>query len=462
MTDAARAPLRILVVDDESIVRESLSAWLRQDGHVVDVAENGKEALRLAAANPHDIALVDIKMPGMDGLALQTRLASADPALAIILMTAYASVESAVSAMKAGAYDYIVKPFDPDDLSLLIRRAGEHRSLRAENVRLKRSLESAASVPPLLGASPVMKRVLELVATVAASDATVLVTGESGTGKELVARAIHAGSARRYGPLVVVNCAALSEGVLESELFGHEAGAFTGAQGRHKGKFEAADGGTVFLDEIGEVGPKVQIDLLRVLEEKVVTRLGGNSPVPVDFRVIAATNRDLPALVREGRFREDLYWRLNVVTIPLPPLRERPEDILGLAEHFLARFAEAMSRRPMALSPEVREALLAYAWPGNVRELQNAIERAVVVSEGDTIETRDLPLHVAAVAARPGPGSLAEAERAHVRAVLDNQDWNISRAARILDVDRVTLYNKIKRYGLKKPDDGSERRSTGT
>jgi DNA-binding NtrC family response regulator len=462
MSDAPRAPLRILVVDDETIVRESLSAWLRQDGHVVDVAENAKEALRLAAQCRHDIALVDIKMPGMDGLALQQHLATADPELAIILMTAYASVESAVAAMKAGAYDYIVKPFDPDDLSLLIRRAGEHRSLRAENVRLKQSLESAASVPPLLGESPVMKRVLELVATVSASDATVLITGDSGTGKELVARAIHAGSARRYGPLVVVNCAALSEGVLESELFGHEAGAFTGAKGRHKGKFETADGGTVFLDEIGEVGPKVQIDLLRVLEEKAVTRLGGNTPLPVDFRVIAATNRDLPAAVKEGRFREDLYWRLNVVTIVLPSLSERREDIPLLAEHFLTRFTEAMGRRPMTLSAEVQKALLDYAWPGNVRELQNAIERAVVVGTGDTIEMRDLPLHVAAGGAHPGPGSLAEAEKAHVRAVLDSQDWNISRAARVLEVDRVTLYNKIKRYGLKKPDDGSERRSAGS
>ena len=459
MSDITPASLRILVVDDETIVRESLSAWLQQDGHKVDVAENAKEALRLAAQTRHDIALVDIKMPGMDGLALQSHLATADPDLAIILMTAYASVESAVAAMKAGAYDYIVKPFDPDDLSLLIRRAGEHRSLRAENVRLKQSLDTAASAPPLLGSSPVMKRVLELVATVAASDATILVTGESGTGKELVARAIHSGSARRYGPLVVVNCAALSDGVLESELFGHEAGSFTGAQGRHKGKFESADGGTVFLDEIGEVGPKVQIDLLRVLEEKTVTRLGGNTPVPVDFRVIAATNRDLPALVKSGQFREDLYWRLNVVTVALPPLRDRREDVLLLAEDFLARFAGAMGRRPMTLNPEVRQTLLDYTWPGNVRELQNAVERAVVVSSGDTIEMRDLPLRVAAGAARPGPGSLAEAEKAHVFSVLESQGWNISRAARVLDVDRVTLYNKIKRYGLKKTADGSERRA---
>jgi DNA-binding NtrC family response regulator len=460
MSDDTRAPLRILVVDDETIVRESLSAWLRQDGHQVDVAENAKEALRLAVPSGHDIALVDIKMPGMDGLALQSHLASADPGLAIILMTAYASVESAVRAMKAGAYDYIVKPFDPDDLSILIRRAGDHRSLRVENARLKQSLDSAASASPLLGTSPVMRRLLELVATVSASDATVLVTGESGTGKELVARAIHAGSARRYGPLVVVNCAALSEGLLESELFGHEAGAFTGAQGRHKGKFESADGGTVFLDEIGEVGPKVQIDLLRVLEDKVVVRLGGNTPRPVDFRVIAATNRDLPALVKNGQFREDLYWRLNVVTMALPPLRDRRDDVLLLADHFLDRFAGAMSRHPMSLSPEVRRALQDYAWPGNVRELQNAIERAVVVSSGDAIELRDLPQHVTSHAARPGPGSLAEAEKVHVQAVLDIQDWNITRSARVLGVDRVTLYNKIKRYELKKPGDGSNRRST--
>jgi len=458
MIDPADAPLRILVVDDETIVRESLSAWLRQDGHTVDVAENAKVALALAAKSPHDIALVDLKMPGMDGLALQTHLSATDPELALILMTAYASVESAVAAMKAGAYDYIVKPFDPDDLSLLIRRAGEHRSLRAENVRLKQSLDRAATASPLLGTSPVMKRVLELVATVSASDATVLVTGESGTGKELVARAIHAGSARRYGPLVVVNCAALSESVLESELFGHEAGAFTGALGRHKGKFESADGGTVFLDEIGDVGPKVQIELLRVLEEKTVTRLGGNTPVPVDFRVVAATNRDLPARVKSGQFREDLYWRLNVVTVALPALRERREDILALADHFLTRFTDAMNRGGMVFSPEARQALLDYAWPGNVRELQNAIERAVVVSAGDTIELRDLPLHVAAGTTGPGPGSLADAEKAHVRTVLDSQDWNISRSARLLEVDRVTLYNKIRRYGLKKPGDGSARR----
>jgi DNA-binding NtrC family response regulator len=455
-TPSAAAPgaMRILIVDDEAIVRDSLGAWFRQDGHQVDLAESAKEALRLVASGRYDIAFLDIKMPGMDGLDLQTRLAAADPELSIVLMTAYASVETAVRAMKNGAYDYIVKPFDPDDLSMLVRRAAEHRSLRAENVRLRKSLESAAAPPPLLGTSAAMVRVLDFVATVAASDATVLITGESGTGKEVVARAVHAGSARRYNPMVVVNCGALPEGILESELFGHEAGAFTGARARHKGKFESAEGGTVFLDEIGEVSPKVQVELLRVLEDKVVTRLGGSSPLPVDFRIISATNRDLQAAVKEGVFREDLYWRLNVVHIHIPPLRERPEDVPVLAEHFLARFAQSMSRRPMRFSPEARDALAAYPWPGNVRELQNAIERAVVVGRGEVVQAQDLPLRVTqAPAAGPGPGSLAEAERAHVQAVLDANGWNITRAARVLDVDRVTLYNKIRKYGLKKPDD---------
>jgi DNA-binding NtrC family response regulator len=253
--------------------------------------------------------------------------------------------------------------------------------------------------------------------------------------------------------MVVVNCGALPEGTLESELFGHEAGAFTGARARHKGKFEATEGGTVFLDEIGDIGPKVQVDLLGVLEEKVVTRLGGTTPIPVDFRVIAATHRDLPALVKEGSFREDLYWRLDVFRIEVPPLRERCEDIPILADHFLEGFARAMGRRPPALSPATLALLQSYPWPGNVRELQNAIERAVVVGTGPLVEPADLPLHITEPPAGPGAGSLAEAEKGHVRSVLDAQGWNISRAARILDVDRVTLYNKIRKYDLKKPAD---------
>jgi DNA-binding NtrC family response regulator len=450
---AAPGTLRILIVDDETIVRDSLSAWFRQDGHKVDVAEGGKEALRLVTASRYDMAFLDIKMPGMDGLELQARLVAADPELSIVLMTAYASVETAVKAMKNGAYDYIVKPFDPDDLSLLVKRAAEHRSLRAENLRLKQSLESAVAPPPFLGASPAMRHVLELVQNVAQSDSTVMITGESGTGKEVVARAIHAASPRRLNPMVVVNCGALPEGILESELFGHEAGSFTGARARHKGKFEAAEGGTVFLDEIGDVSPKVQVELLRVLDEKAVTRLGGTTPVAVDFRTICATNRDLQQAVRDGGFREDLYWRLNVVQIHIPPLRERPEDVPVLAEHFLARFAQSMSRRPMRFSPEAMDALAAYAWPGNVRELQNAIERAVVIGRGEVVRAADLPLRVTqGQAAGSAPGSLAEAERAHVLSVLEANGWNITRAARVLDVDRVTLYNKIRKYELKRPE----------
>jgi DNA-binding NtrC family response regulator len=447
--------MRILVVDDEPIVRNSLGAWFREDGHEVDTADSAREALRLVAGSRYDIALVDIKMPGMDGLELQARLSAADPELTIIVMTAYASVESAVQALKAGAYDYIVKPFDPDDLSKLVRRAAEHRSLRAENLRLRRRLDAAQTPPPLLGNSTAVQRVREMIDITAPSDATVLITGESGTGKELVARAIHAGSARRYNPLVVVNCGALPEGTLESELFGHEAGAFTGARARHRGKFEVAEGGTVFLDEVGEVGPRLQIDLLRVLEEKTVTRLGSTTPVSVDFRVVAATHRDLAELVKARTFREDLFWRLNVVALHIPPLRERAEDIPLLARHFAEHFARAMSRQAMALSPATLEALRSYPWPGNVRELQNAIERAVVVGSGPTLEPADLPVRVTESPSAPAPGSLAEAERAHIQSVLEGQSWNISRSARILDVDRVTLYNKIRRYALKKPSDAA-------
>jgi DNA-binding NtrC family response regulator len=456
--DKRKPAASILVVDDEFIVLESLAEWFRQDGYRVDTARDAKEALRKVAAGHYEIAFVDIKMPGMDGLELQSRLASADPDLTIIVMTAYASVESAVKALKAGAYDYITKPFDPDELSHLVRRATEHRSLRSENIRLKEHLEAMALPTGIVGSSPGMRHVLDLIASVAESDATVMIKGESGTGKELVCRAIHARSARRYNPLVVVNCGALAEGVLESELFGHEKGAFTGAQYRHKGKFELADGGTIFLDEIGAVTQRVQVELLRVLEEKVVTRVGGQDSVPADFRVVAATNQDLEAMVQAGEFREDLYWRLNVFTIEIPPLRERAQDIPLLAEHFLDRFARAMNRKPLRLSPEALEALKSYSWPGNVRELQNAIERAVVVGSPPVVEAQDLPLRVtdAEAPARPGTKSLADVERAHIVSVLDSCNWNITHAARILEVDRGTLYSRLKNYGLKRPEDGTQ------
>jgi DNA-binding NtrC family response regulator len=446
----------MLVVDDETIVRESLGAWLREDGHRVDTAESARQALRLVAENTYDVALVDIKMPNMDGLELQARLAEAEPELTVIIMTAYASVDTAVHALKAGAYDYIVKPFDPDELSHLIRRAQEHRSLQSENVRLKKTLEGTSHGPKIVGSSPAMQRVLDLVRSVAATDTTALIQGESGTGKELVAEAIHTLSARRYNPMVIVHCGALAEGVLESELFGHERGAFTGATQRHKGKFEQADGGTIFLDEIGEIRPHVQVELLRVLEEKRVTRVGGKQPLDVDFRVLSATNRDLAAAVKEGHFREDLYYRLNVVTIDIPPLRDRPEDIPDLARHFLTRIGRAMNRRGLEFSSAALEAMKAHPWPGNARELQNAIERAVVVGGSDLIEARHLPLYVSEAPSRNVPSgrprSLATMERVHIATVLDDANWNISRAATTLGVDRGTLYAKIKKYGLQRPE----------
>jgi DNA-binding NtrC family response regulator len=392
-------------------------------------------------------------MPNMDGLELQERLLREQPGLTTVIMTAYASVDTAVKALKAGAHDYIVKPFDPDELSHLIRRVREHRALLTENERLKQSLDAAEPAADLVGKSPAMNRVFELIDSVAPSDATVLVQGESGTGKELVARAIHRASSRRYNPMVVVHCAALAEGILESELFGHEKGAFTGANYHHKGKFEQADGGTVFLDEIGEISGKVQVELLRVLEEKHVTRVGGKQPIPVDFRIVAATNRDLRALVDDGRFREDLFWRLDVVTIDLPPLRERPDDIPLLAEHFVERFCRAMSRPPARLSPGALEAIRRHPWPGNVRELQNAIERALVLGNGETIEAEHLPFDGsrAPEAPRPAGRTLADVERAHIEGVLDQTDWNITRAASVLNVDRGTLYNKIKKYEITRP-----------
>ncbi|MHC4930989.1 MAG: sigma-54-dependent transcriptional regulator [Planctomycetota bacterium] len=445
----------ILVVDDEAIVRESLGAWFREDGYRVDVADSGRVALRLAAENHYDIALIDIKMPNMDGLELQTRLTEGSPDVTIVIMTAYASVETAVQALKSGAYDYIVKPFDPDELSHLVQRAQEHRSLQSENIRLKQSLEAAAAATQIVGVSPSMKRVQDLIDSVAPTDATVLIQGESGTGKELVARAIHTASPRRYNPLVVVHCGALAEGILESELFGHEKGAFTGASYHHKGKFEQADGGTIFLDEIGTISQKVQIELLRVLEEKKVTRVGGKSPIETDFRVVAATNRDLSAMVASDQFREDLFYRLNVVTIDLPPLRDRPEDVSALAEHFLQRICNAMNRKGLSFSEEALATLGSYAWPGNARELQNAVERAVVLGKPPTIEVADLPNYCVEVpASRGGARSLAEMERMHIRAILDETGWNITKAARALEVDRGTLYHKIRKYDLKRPEDG--------
>jgi DNA-binding NtrC family response regulator len=446
--------LHILVVDDETVVRESLSNWFEEDGHVVRTAEDARAALNLLKEDHWDLALVDIKMPGMDGLELQRKIYEVSPETTVIIMTAYASVDTAVQALKEGAYDYITKPFDPDHLAHLIRKTAERHNLVRENLSLKEQLATAVQPQQILGTSPAMRRALELIGTVAPTETTVLITGESGTGKELVARAVHGNSPRAYMPLVVVNCGALPEGTLESELFGHERGAFTGAQYRHKGKFELADGGTLFLDEVAEISPKIQVDLLRVLEEKQIVRLGGSKLVRADFRLVAATNKNLMDEVKEGRFREDLYYRLNVFHIPLPPLRERKEDILILAGAFIERLAHAMNRPIPELDRDAERVLEAHNWPGNVRELANAVERAMVVQKGRKIRVRDLPIALNQTSTvEPETSdvlSLAEVEKTHIARVLEKTGWNVTQAARLLDVDRTTVYNKIKQHDLHK------------
>jgi DNA-binding NtrC family response regulator len=441
---------RILIVDDEKVVRESLANWFRDEGYRADVAESAKEALTKLTHGNWDVFLIDIRMPGIDGLELQRKLKEAQPDATVIIMTAYASVETAVEGMKQGAYDYIIKPFDPDDLEHTIRNAVERKKLVSENKQLRTKIDELNLLHEIVGTSAATRRLLEQVAMVSASDTTVLIRGESGTGKELVARAIHANSDRRYMPIVVVNCGALSEGILESELFGHEKGAFTGAQYRRKGKFEMADGGTIFLDEIGDIGLKTQVDLLRVLEEKKISRVGGNVEIPVNFRLITATNKNLESMNVEGTFREDLYYRINVFSLSIPPLRERREDIPLLAGHFLKEFALRMNRSVAGISAAAGQVLVDYDWPGNVRELQNAIERAVLVCKTPKVEPTDLPLNVNHASGGPVGKSLAEIEQHHIKRTLQETGWNVYQAARLLEIDRVTLYNRIKKYGFKR------------
>ena len=444
---------KLLIVDDEAIVRDSLGKWFGEEGYEVGVTQSASEALSRLAERRWDLALVDIKMPGTDGIELQRRLREIDPELTVIIMTGYASVETAVQALKNGAYDYVTKPFDPDDIANLVRNALSHRHVQQENIRLRETVAEVARPPELIGKSAAMQRVFQAIETVGPTEATVLITGASGTGKELVARAIHNASPRRFHPLVVIHCGALTETLLESELFGHEKGAFTGAQYRKKGKFEIAEGGTVFLDEIGDISLKTQTDLLRVLQEHEITRVGGNQPLRVDFRCIAATNRSLESLVEEGKFRADLYYRLNVFRIEIPPLGKRREDIPLLVDHFVRRFSLQMNKRIVRVAPDAMALLQQYDWPGNVRELENAVERAMVVadSSGESPElcAEDFTLKLRTL--EPGARTLEEAERQHILKVLDECGGNQTRAAEALDIDRVTLYNKLKKYGWKRP-----------
>jgi DNA-binding NtrC family response regulator len=445
----AEEKLSILIVDDEQVVRDSLVHWFTEEGYDVDAAASATDALSKLAGREFDLVIADIRMPGMDGIELLEKIRNEQLDTSVILMTGYASVETAVRALKHGAFDYITKPFDPDDLSVVVRNALEQHRLKRENRMLRQQISEEHALTDLIGQSEAMRHVREQIETVAAVDSTVLIEGESGTGKELVARAVHRMSPRRYNPMVVVHCGALTETLIESELFGHEKGAFTGAQYRKKGKFEAAMGGTIFLDEIADISLKTQTDLLRVLQEREIVRVGGTQPINVDFRVIAATNRNLAELVKEGRFRSDLYYRLNVFTIHLPPLRDRHGDVPLLATYFLEKYSTQMNRKFTGFDRSALDLLIAHHWPGNVRELENIVERAVVVGHEPLVRAHDLAM------ARPAEGvedlTIDTLERRHIIRVLEDFAWNQTQAAKALGIDRVTLYHKIRRYGLKPP-----------
>ena len=441
--------IKVLIVDDEAIIRDALSDWLKDIGYQVFTAENGHEALEVIEREKPGIMIADLVMPGMDGIELMKRARAQRPNIEVIIITAYASIPTAITAMKEGAYDYIEKPFCPERAELLVKKLAAHQDLVEENLSLRQKLEDRYRFENIIAKSSKMQRVIEVIKVVAKSNATVLITGESGTGKELVARAVHAQSDRRNKPFVPVSCAALPESLLESELFGHEKGSFTGAYAQKKGKFEFADGGTLFLDEIGEMSANIQVHLLRVLEEKEFTRVGGNEPIRVDVRVISATNKDLRKAIEKQEFREDLYYRLNVVNIELPPLRERKEDIPLLADYFLRKFAVENRKEVTEFSPEVIESLVAYDWPGNIRELENAIERAIILSRDSSITTTDLPQENVSLVGSASIGkNLKEVEKTHILNVLRETGENYSEAARILGVSRMTLYNKAKEYGL--------------
>ncbi len=442
-------PIKILVVDDEAIIRESLKDWLSDVGYLVLTAEDAHQALSLIEKEAPSIAIVDLVMPGMNGIELLKKAKEIWPDIEVIIITAYASIPTAIEAIKQGAYDYVEKPFPPERVELLIKKVLEHRRLVQENISLHEKLDQRYRFEDIITKSPKMQKVIELIKIVAKSNATVLITGESGTGKELVARAIHSQSYRKNKPFVPVSCAALPESLLESELFGHEKGAFTGAHALRKGKIEFAHQGTLFLDEIGEMSANIQVHLLRVLEEREFTRVGGNELIKVDVRVVSATNRDMKEAIASGKFREDLYYRLNVVTIDLPPLRDRKEDIPLLANHFLKKFAAENQKVLSGFSPEVTDFLLKYQWPGNVRELENTIERAVILAQDSEIQLSDVLQRNSPLVEPASPGrTLEEIEKNHITAVLNETGGSYSKAARILGISRTTVYNKAKAYGL--------------
>ncbi len=442
---------KILIVDDELIMRESLAGWLERDGHEVTKTASGEEALEILKDSRFDILLVDIKMEGMSGLDVLKQVKESDPEVSVVMITAYGSVSTAIEAMKNGAYDYLLKPFEPDELGVLIDKIIQFQTQARENLYLKQQYQDRTRFESMIGQSKPMQEIFDLIQDVAPTGSTVLITGETGTGKELAAKAIHSHSHRCEGPFVSVNCGSIPEHLMESELFGHLKGAFTDAKETKKGRLELAHGGTLFLDEIGEISTRMQIDLLRVLEDRVFYRVGGTQPIEIDFRVIAATNRDLDEAIKKGMFREDLFYRLNVISLQMPSLRERKEDIPLLAEHFLHRFSQETNKAVELISREAIDEMMLYEWPGNIRELENAIERAVVVCKGPKIMPDDLPIFRPEYICIPPSNTLMEVEKAHIQQILNDNQWNISRSASILGIDRSTLYGKIKRYNIEKP-----------
>jgi two-component system response regulator HydG len=445
----------ILVVDDEQGILDTLRILLKNEGFDVTAVQGGKAGLEALRASVPDIVLTDVKMPGVSGIEILTAVKEQDPETPVILMTAQASLQSAIQAVNEGAFRYIQKPFSNDDMVSVCRLAAEHRLLRAENKQLKQEIrrrERSGLVKPL-GKSRLFVDVLRLAEQVAPTESTVLIQGESGTGKEVIARYIHELSARSEGPFVSINCGALPESLLESELFGHVKGSFTGAVRDKQGLFAAARGGTFFLDEIGEMSPATQVKLLRVLQEREAIPVGGTEPIPVDVRLVAATNRDLEEDMKRGRFRSDLYYRLNVIAIHLPPLRDRKDDIPIFVEAFLKRIAKEHNDEPKHLAPDAADAIAAYDWPGNVRELENALERAVVLTKGDSVSVASIPEKVTQrrteplVADRPQINpTLDVIERAYITWVLQSEGGNKTRAAEVLGIDPSTLYRKLSRY----------------
>jgi DNA-binding NtrC family response regulator len=442
---------KILIVDDELIMRKSLADWLERDGHRVDTAASGEEALEKFRETRFDIMLVDIKMEGISGLDVLKHVKENDPDVDIVMITAYGSISTAIEAMKNGAYDYLLKPFDPNELGVLIEKIIEHQANLRENLYLRALHKDQTRFESMIGQSPPIQHIFDLIRDVAPTGSTVLITGETGTGKGLAAKALHTNSSRCSGPFVIVNCGAIPEHLMESELFGYQKYAFTDAKETKKGRLELAHGGTLFLDEIGEISMRMQIDLLRVIEDHIFYRVGGTQPIEADFRVIAASNKNLEEAIQEKIFREDLYYRLNVFSFQMPPLRERKEDIPLLAKHFLHRFAQETNKPIQQISREAMDEMMLYNWPGNVRELENAIERAVVVAKERMVRPQDLPIFRSDYLSSPQADTLQEMEKRHITRILDENAWNISKSANTLGIDRSTLYNKIRRYRMSRP-----------